>query len=108
MRLFALEFIRKSLNVDKIHFVPMKKGHMFKLPMSVGPFIVNTRQAVDEVNNMLDGMHLLLGDKWAYDPQKVISNRRVENGYSAFVHDSRPYIEKLANKSFAGSTSSSI
>ena len=43
MRLFALEFIRKSLNVDQIHFMHIKKGHMFKLPMIVGPFIVNMR-----------------------------------------------------------------
>ena len=86
----------------------MKKGHLFKLPMFVGLFIVNMRQAVDEVNMMLDGMHLLLGDKWAYDPHKVISNRRIENGYSKFVHESRPDIEKLANKGFAGSVGSNI
>ena len=49
MRLFALKFIMKSLNVDKVHFVPMKKGHMFKFPMTVGPFIVNMRQEFDEV-----------------------------------------------------------
>ena len=54
MRLFSFEFIRKILNVDQIHFVPMKNGHMFKLPMTVGPFIVNMRQATDEVTNMLD------------------------------------------------------
>ena len=41
-------------------FVPMKKGHMFKFPMTVGPFIVNMRQATDEVTKMLDEMHLLL------------------------------------------------
>ena len=44
MRLFALEFIRQSLNVDQVHFVPMNKGHLFKLDMSVGPFVVNMRQ----------------------------------------------------------------
>jgi len=45
MRLFALEFIRQSLNVDQVHFVPMKKGFFFKLPKAMGAFIVNTRQA---------------------------------------------------------------
>ena len=100
MRLFALEFIRQSLNVDQVHFVPMKKGHLFKLPMFVGPFIVNMRQAANEANRMLENMHLLLGEKWAYDLHKVISNKRVENGYSAFIHDSRTEVEKLANKFF--------
>lgn len=108
IRLFSLEFIRKSLNVDQIHFVPMKKVHMFKLLMSVGLFIVNMRQAADEVNMMLDGIHLLLGDKWAYDPHPVISNRRIENGYSLFVHESRSDIMKLPNIGFEGSISSNI
>ena len=47
MRLFALEFIRQSLNVDHVHFFPMKKGHMYKLPMSVGLFIVNIIHVFD-------------------------------------------------------------
>jgi len=37
MRLFGLEFIRQSLNVDQVHFVPMKKGFFFKFPKEVGP-----------------------------------------------------------------------
>ena len=108
MRLFAFEFINQCLNVDQIHFVPMKKGHMFKLPMTVGPFIVNMRQSTDEVTRMLDEMHLLLGEKWAYDPHSVISNRRIENEYLAFIHESKPDIEKMANKGFAGSVSSNV
>ena len=63
---------------------------MYKLPMVVGPFIVNMRQAFDEVKKMLDDMHMLLGESWAYDPYSVISNRRIENGYFAFIHESRP------------------
>ena len=55
MRFFALEFIRQSLNVDQVHFLPMKKGLMYKLPMNVGPFVVNTRQAFDEVSKILEG-----------------------------------------------------
>ena len=108
MRLFALEFIRQSLNIDQVHFVPMKKGHLFKLPMFVGPFVVNMRQAFNEASRMLEDMHLLLSEKWAYDPHQVISNRRVENGYSTFIHDNEPKLENLANKSFADSVSSSI
>lgn len=49
MRIFSLEFIRQNLSVDQVHFVPMKKGFLFKLPKAVGPFIVNTRQTVQEV-----------------------------------------------------------
>ena len=58
MRLFTLEFIRQSLNFDHVHLVPMKKGHMYKLPMSVGPFIVNMRQAFEEVTKLLEETHM--------------------------------------------------
>ena len=59
--------------MDQVHFVPMKKGHMYKLPISVGPFIANMRQAFDEVSKLLKETHMLLGEKWAYDPYGVIS-----------------------------------
>jgi len=38
-----------------------------------------------------------LGEKWAYDPHHIISNRRMENAYSPFIHEARPEVEKLAN-----------
>ena len=97
MRIFSLEFTRQSLNVDQIHFAPVKNGHLFKLPRTVGPLIVNTIQSIEEAQKMLNDMHLLLEDKWAYDPYHVISNRRLENGYSPFVHESRLEVKKLEN-----------
>lgn len=84
MRFFSLEFIRKGLNVDQVHFVPVKKGHMFKITRTVGPIIVNTRQALEVAYKILTDLHLSLEGKWAYDSYHVISNNRVENGYSAF------------------------
>lgn len=49
MRLIALEFIRQSLNVDQVHFLLAKKGYLFKLPQTIGYFIVNNRKAMEEV-----------------------------------------------------------
>lgn len=79
---------------------------MYKLPMTVDPFIVNMRQAFEEVTKMLDEMHMMLGESWAYDPHNVISNRKIENGYSAFIHESRLDLERRESKgviSLAGS-----
>ena len=42
MRMFSFEIIRQNINVDQIHFVLVKKGHLFKLPNTMGPLIVNT------------------------------------------------------------------
>ena len=45
----------------------------------------------------MNDMCLLQVVERAYDPNQIISKIRLENGYSAFVHESRPKIEKLAN-----------
>ena len=37
MRLLSLEFIRQSLNLDQVHFVPMNKVFFFKFPKKLGP-----------------------------------------------------------------------
>ena len=52
-RLFALEFIKHSLNVDQVHFVQAKKGNFFKLRNIIRPFIVKKKQAIEEVENIL-------------------------------------------------------
>jgi len=57
---------------------------------------------------MLYGMHLLLGEKWAYDPHSVISHTRIDNRYSAFIHESRQDLEKLASKGVVSSISSNV
>jgi len=36
MRIFTLEFNRKSLNIDHVPFLPAKKGYMFTLGKPVG------------------------------------------------------------------------
>ena len=57
---------------------------------------------------MLDGMHLLLGDKWAYDPHSVIYSRRIDNGYSALIHERRLDLEKMASKGVVSLVSSNV
>ena len=58
--------------MDQVHFIPTKKGLPFRLPWTVGPFIVNTRQATDKVHKLLEGMNLLVEEKWAYNPYHII------------------------------------
>jgi hypothetical protein len=45
MRIFALEFIRQSINVDEVHFIPRKKNN-FKPKKKVGPFSVYSRSTL--------------------------------------------------------------
>lgn len=62
--------------MDQVHFVPMKKGNLFKLPRTMGPFIVNIRQATQKVVKLLGDMCLLQVVEWDYDLHQIISKRR--------------------------------
>jgi len=52
---------------------------------------------MEEVENILKRIPLQLGEKWSYDPHHIISNKRVENSYAPYTHESHPEIEKLEN-----------
>lgn len=97
MRIFALEFIRQTLKADQIHFVPTKKEYILKLPTSVGPFTVNLRHALSTMEMLLQGMDLLQGKVWPYDPKGILSNRKRKIKLIAYVHETRPFIEWRAN-----------
>lgn len=62
-----------------------------------GPFIINKKHVMEEVEKILQDMQFQQGDKWSYDPHQIVSIIRVENSYAPYVHESRPGIEKLDN-----------
>jgi hypothetical protein len=51
--IFSLEYIRKRLNSDEIHFVPNMYKVDLKLKKEVGSFIVNTRLALQVTKKKL-------------------------------------------------------
>ena len=97
MRVFALEFIRKTLKADQIHFVPPKKGYILKLPTLVGPFTINSRHVLSTMEKLLQEMDLLQGKVWPYNPKGVLSNRKRKIKSTTYVHETRPFIEWRAN-----------
>jgi len=63
-RIFTLDFIIQSLNLDQVHFLPRKHSALFKLKEKVGPFLVNATEAIAEIEIMLQEMKLARGDVW--------------------------------------------
>lgn len=98
MRIFVLEYTRKMLNSDYIHFVVEKKKSQFWIKTQVGPFICNTRSAREEADKMLKVMKFTLSFTWSYDPRAIISKLRVENKTTPYIHTPRPEIEKYVNQ----------
>jgi len=56
MRIFSVEYIKKMLNVDEIHFLSSKNKYQFKIKTQIGPFIYNNRAAGEKVDNLLKEM----------------------------------------------------
>jgi hypothetical protein len=92
-----LEFIRQSLDVDDIHFIPRRKRTNFKPKREVGPFIVVNRSTLQVVEAMLQGLGLKQGEAWKYDPLGVINAKRLEFEITGYEHQSRPDLEQLRN-----------
>jgi hypothetical protein len=53
VRIFALEFIRKMINLDDIHFVSLKKKQQLRIKGQIGPFICNSRATGEEADKIL-------------------------------------------------------
>ena len=57
-RLFSLEFIRQSLNVDQVHFASHNRNQIFKIPQDVCPSVVKSRETDTITHNMLSYLSL--------------------------------------------------
>ena len=97
MWIFFLQYIHQTLKADQFHFIPMKKGYILKIPTSVGPFTINSRHALSTVETLLQGMDLIQVKAWSYDPKWILSNRKRKINLTAYVHETRPFIEWRAN-----------
>ena len=79
MRIFALDYIRKIINANEVHFVSVKKKSQFRIKSQIGPFICNSRVVGEEADKMLKKMIFTHRFTWYYDPLGIISKKSVEN-----------------------------
>lgn len=81
MRLFALEYFRQLINANLIHFCNVKKKAQLSIRNQLGPFIINKREAWEDVDKILGEELKLKKIFWwvPYDPNGFISERKVEN-----------------------------
>jgi hypothetical protein len=96
--IFVLEYIRKIINSDDIHFVSLKKKQQIRIKGQIGSFIYNNHGTGEEEDRMLREMKFFMSFPWNYDPCGMISEMRVKNKNIPYVHVSRPEAEKFANQ----------
>jgi hypothetical protein len=98
MRIFSLEYIRKMINSDDIHFVSLKKKQQLRIKGKIGSFICNIRGVGEEADRLLKEMKFHVSFLWHYDPCRIILEMRVKNKNVPYVHTPKPEIEKFANQ----------
>jgi len=100
MRPFALEYYRKLINSDLTHFHSTKKKAHLKFKDHLGPFIMNKKEASQDVDLILKEKLKLKRSFWwvPYDPDGFISARRVKYRLTAYKHCKTPHIEQYANQ----------
>ena len=98
MRIFSLEYFRNFLNSDSINFMAAKRKTQFKLKNQVGPFIINNKDAENEITKKLSEYSFEESFSWNYDPQGILSKLRVKCKLTPFIHEAKPDIEKFANQ----------
>jgi hypothetical protein len=98
VRIFALEYIRKMVNSDDIHFVSVKKKQQLRIKTQIGSFICNNRAAGEEADNLLKQMNFTQSFTWNYDPFGVISELRVKQKSTPYAHIHKPEVEKYMNQ----------
>lgn len=77
MSIFSLEYVRKMINMDDLHFVWAKKKDELKIKTQVGPFLYYSRAIGTEAETLLKYINFQLSFTWSYDPFNIISNLRV-------------------------------
>jgi hypothetical protein len=75
----------------------LHKASNLKFPFIIGPFIVKSRSCLSQVQEKLKefGFAQLQGRR--YDPDQIISNRRLMNKHAPYEHEQVEGFDKLSN-----------
>jgi len=100
MRLFALEYFRQLINADLVHFCSTKKKAQLRIKNQLGPFVINSRDAWQEAQKILEDHLRLKKSFWwvPYDPNSFICDRKTKNRLSVYIHHRIPEIKQFANQ----------
>ena len=68
-----------------------------KLPQGVGPFTINTRDALNQVEKLLEEMNLPKIGKYNYDPHNIIYSLSKDAVRELHKHQPNPILERTTN-----------
>ena len=97
-RIFSLEVLMQILHSYELHFSSKKHTSTFKVPITVGPFTVKNRVAIELIDDMMACFCFSQDFYCQYDPLHIISKKRKWKKRGNYEHQGTPEMEQMANK----------
>ena len=67
-RIFSLEVLRQRLHSDELHFSSKKQTSNFKVPITIGPFTVKNKAAIELIDDIMTCFRFIPDEAFQYDP----------------------------------------
>lgn len=93
---FSYEVLRQTLIVIDFDFVSKNKKALFSFPYAIISLIVSHKTIVDIIEKEILSFGLMKDICWKYDPHAIISGLKKQVSISAYIHETRMEIEKVA------------
>ena len=98
-RIFSLDLLRKRLHLDELHFANKKKTSNFKVPITIGPFLVKNRATIELIDDIMACFGFASYFSCQYDPLHLISKKKKRQKRGNYEHQGTPEMDQMANKS---------
>lgn len=96
-RIFALEVLRQRLHSDQLHFSSKMHTTNLKFPITVGPFIVRNKLAIELIDGIMACFSFITNEACKYDPLQIISKKKKRQKRGGYEHQGTPEMTQLAN-----------
>ena len=86
------------MHSDLVHFASRNQASSFKVPITLGPFTVKNKSAVELIDDIMACFGFQEEPSCQYDPHHIISNRRKKQKIIRYDHKGTVEMEQMANK----------
>jgi hypothetical protein len=96
-RIFAMEIIRQRFHVDLQHFSSKKHASSIKLPITIGPFTVKSKEVINLIDDIMASFKFPIDVACQYDPYHLIANKKKKLKRGTYQHQGTEEMDKTAN-----------
>ena len=88
----------QRLHSNELHFSSKKQTSIFKVPITIGPFTVNRRAAIELIDDIMAFFGFASYFACQYEPLHIISKKKKRQKRGNYENQGTPEMEQMANK----------